>query len=288
MITFKHKIYIDILISLNLFINYFILLSVSKFLYLKIRRLRLILGASLGAIYSLYILLPEPNCVISFFIKILMSISIILISFKFNKKMFFKIFACFFLISIAFSGFTLAIWFMFKPKGMVFHNGVVYFNISPFILICSILVSYFLIDLINRYLGKHVCTEAFCKIKLFLDNKTAEFEAQLDTGNSLKEPFSNLPVVIVDREKVENILPREVNLNSYDKIFDNSSKMKFSVRLIPFSGVSQNGVLFGFKPDDMEIMTNKGNILNKEAYVGICLEKKLQYALVGPEILNVI
>ncbi len=84
------------------------------------------------------------------------------------------------------------------------------------------------------------------------------------------------------------MLFKKVNSNGYEKVFDNSSKMKFSVRLIPFSGVSQNGVLFGFKPDDMEIKTSKRNILNKEAYVGVCLEKKLQYALVGAEILNII
>ena len=284
--TFKTKIYVDILISLNLFINYFILLSVSKFLYLKIKRLRLILGALLGAIYSLYILLPEPNSIFSFFIKILMSISIILVSFKFSREMFLKIFACFFLVSIAFSGLTLAMWFIFRPKGMIVNNGVVYFNISPIILICSILASYFLLELINRYLGKHVCSDSFCEIKLLWNNKTAKFEAQLDTGNSLKEPFSNLPVVIVDKEKIKNVLPEEFDLNNYDKIFDNSST--FSMRLIPFSGVSQDGFLFGFKPDDLEIKTQKGNILNKEAYIGVCLEKKLQYALIGPEILNVV
>lgn len=169
---------------------------------------------------------------------------------------------------------------------MIVNNGVVYFNISPIILICSILASYFLLELINRYLGKHVCADSFCEIKLLWNNKTAKFEAQLDTGNSLKEPFSNLPVVIVDKDKIKNVLPEEFDLNNYDKIFDNSST--FSMRLIPFSGVSQDGFLFGFKPDDLEIKTQKGNILNKEAYIGVCLEKKLQYALIGPEILNVV
>ena len=284
--TFKDKIYIDILVLLNLFINYFILLSVSKFLYIKVKRSRLLLGASLGAFYSIYILIPEPNKYLSFFIKVLMSISIVLSSFKFNKKMFLKTFICFFLISLSFSGIILAMWFMFKPKGMIVNNGMVYFDISPFILIFSTLVSYIFIECVNRYLGKHICKEAFCHIKLILDKKTDEFEAKLDTGNSLKEPFSNLPVIIVDREKVKNIIPTELNLNDYKLISEFSSKIKSSVRLIPFSGISRDGFLFGFKPDNVTVETGRGNFFEKEAYVGICTEKKLQYALVGTDILN--
>ena len=86
-----------------------------------------------------------------------MSLLIIVISFGVNKKYFFKSFVCFLFINILFFGLTLAIWFMFKPKGMFINNGIVYFNISPTILITSTLISYFLIEMTNRFLGKHPC-----------------------------------------------------------------------------------------------------------------------------------
>ena len=57
----KQVIYIDVLIIVNLFVNYFILLTTSKFLNLKLKLSRLILGEILGAIYSLYIFIPAPN-----------------------------------------------------------------------------------------------------------------------------------------------------------------------------------------------------------------------------------
>ena len=55
----EQVIYIDILIVTNIIINFFLILLTSKIMYLKINYTRLILGEILGAIYSLYILLPE-------------------------------------------------------------------------------------------------------------------------------------------------------------------------------------------------------------------------------------
>ena len=284
MIKLKHKIYVDILISINLFINYFILLSVSKFLYIKINRWKLILGSTIGALFSLYILFPYKNDFISFIIKIIMSSLIIVTSFGTNKKYFFKLLICFLLINILFFGLTLAIWFMFKPKGMFINNGIVYFNISPTILITSTLVSYFLIELTNRFLGKHPCESSMCHVIVKLNEKSTEFDAQLDTGNSLKEPFSNLPVILVDKYKIKDIIPFDIDLNN--SISEISEKNNISMRIIPFSSISNDDFLIGFKPDFLTIKTNSGNIINKEAYVGIS-KKDLKYALVGPDILDI-
>ena len=281
----KYKIYVDILVSINLFINYFILLSVAKFLYIKINKFKLIAGATIGAFFSLYILFPQKNELISFTIKIMMSFLIVLIAFGFDKKYFLKSTICFIFMNILFSGFTLLIWFTFKPKGMIINNGIVYFNISPLILIISTLISYFLIEFINRFLGKHPCNASICHITIRLNEKSSEFDAKLDTGNSLKEPFSNLPVVLVDKHKIENIIPSDIN-NYNSSISQIAEKNNISIRIIPFSSVSNDGFLLGFKPDVLTIKTNSGNVLNKEAYVGIS-EQNLKYALVGPDILDI-
>lgn len=271
-IELKHTIYIDVLISLNLFVNYFILLAVAKFLYLKPKRSRLIFGAFVGAIYSLYIILPEPNVLISLLIKLIMSFTIVSISFGLEKRILSKPIVCFYLISLSFSGLNFIMWILFKPNGMIVNNGIVYFNISPIVLIISTLVSYFLIELINKFLGRHICSELFCHVKIKFNNNTSEFDAKLDTGNSLKEPFSNLPVIIVDRNKIKEVVPCEIS--------------KTKLRLIPFSNVSDSGFLIGFKPDNILIETNSGRTYEPEAYIGICDKQHLKYALIGSNIMD--
>ena len=52
-------IYIDILVCLNVIVNYFLLLASGKFLSRPYKRWRILLGAFLGGLYSLYILLPQ-------------------------------------------------------------------------------------------------------------------------------------------------------------------------------------------------------------------------------------
>ena len=48
----KQTIYIDVLIATNIFINYFLLLAVAKFLHSNAKRWRLVLASVLGAAYS--------------------------------------------------------------------------------------------------------------------------------------------------------------------------------------------------------------------------------------------
>ena len=49
----KQVIYVDVLIIVNLFVNYFLLLTTSKFLNLKLKLSRLILGEILGAMAAI-------------------------------------------------------------------------------------------------------------------------------------------------------------------------------------------------------------------------------------------
>ena len=51
-----YEIYIDVLVCTNIFINYFILLAISRLYSFNLNRLRLIIGAILGGMFSLLIL----------------------------------------------------------------------------------------------------------------------------------------------------------------------------------------------------------------------------------------
>ena len=103
----KQVIYIDVLICVNLVINYFLILATSKFLYLKLKRLRLILGEVLGAVYSLYILLPDYSVFVSLIIRLFMAVTIMGAVFGFkNFKILAKSVAYFFVVSFLFSFFS--------------------------------------------------------------------------------------------------------------------------------------------------------------------------------------
>ena len=269
----KQTVYIDVLVGVNLFINYFLLLAVSKFLSITVKRMRLFAAAALGAAYSLTILLPEVNLFLSFMIKLVMAATIVLAAYSFcGVKQFLRQLAAFYIISFAFAGFMLALWFFIAPQGLIIKNSVVYFNISPLLLIILTVICYLIIRAINRLTGRQAPDEIFCRMKIDYDGKSVSFIGKVDTGNSLTEPFSNYPVVVVYDQCVESLIPEE-----------DSGK----IRLVPFQAVSGGGLLPAFKPDLLTVICGKKQIEIHNVYIAVTKSKLGEFsALLNPDLLQ--
>ena len=63
-------VYADILIVLNLIVNYFLLLATSKLLRRNVKVLPMLLSALAGAFSSLYIFLPKPSVIAELFFNV--------------------------------------------------------------------------------------------------------------------------------------------------------------------------------------------------------------------------
>ena len=286
----KQTIYIDILIAVNLFINYILLLLTAKFLSLKWKSIRLVFGEILSGIYSLYILFPETNLFLSILVKLIMSITIVWCVFGFKSlKSFIKITLCFYAINFLFSGIMLGLWILFRPSSMEMNNGVVYFNISPLVLIASTIVSYFIIEIFYRIIGKNHIKNSFYEIKINIEDSPVKLRAKVDTGNILREPFSNLPVIIVRKSTAEKIIPPKL-LGLLDNYYQNTNnissyEVKYPIRMVPFKTVAGRGVFPAFKPKNI---INPEGIL-KKAYIAICPDRTLSEeigALINPELIS--
>lgn len=110
----KTKIYVDVLVVINIFINYFLLSAASLIVRLKPKRIRLAAGAFAGGAYSLVIFLPNIPNILSVFMNFCMSVLLVLIAFAPKKiTVFIKEFAAFFAVNFIFAGLMLAVWLVF-------------------------------------------------------------------------------------------------------------------------------------------------------------------------------
>ncbi len=82
-------------------------------------------------------------------------------------------------MNFAFAGFMMAIWYFISPQGMIIKNSIVYFNISPIILIGSTAVCYVVIRFIYRFIGKHEVSGGCCTVTVVWKEKTVECNAKL-------------------------------------------------------------------------------------------------------------
>lgn len=269
----KQTIYIDVLIGINLFVNYFLLLAVSKFLSLPVKRPRLVAAAAFGAAGSLTILLPEINIILSLFIKLILSTGIVLIAYPFcGLKQSIRELAAFYVMSFAFAGFMLALWYFISPQGLIIKNSVVYFNISPLLLIVMTVICYLIIRLIYRITGRQAPDNLFCRIQIDYNNKSVCCTAKVDTGNTLTEPFSNAPVAVVFEECVSELIPPP-----------DSGK----IRYVPFQALSGGGLLPAFKPDKLTVINGKNKIEINEVYIAVTQIKLGTFsALLNPDLLQ--
>lgn len=243
-------IYIDVLIAVNIYIDFFLIICTKKFLHIKIKLKRLILGSVIGGILSLSALLPKMIFGVNIIFDVVGACVIVFSSFgKCKSKEFIKRVCTYFSFSFSFCGIMIGLYTSFKPKGMAIYNDVVYFNISPVLLIILTLACYYILYFLKR-LTKGVSGASTCNIEVLIGSSWFTFKSKIDTGCNLKEPFSGNYVIVAERKILNDYRP--------------DAKQ---TRAIPFETIGGTGIIFGFKPKRLKINEKE---FDNNIYIGIC------------------
>lgn len=247
-------VYVDVLVVLNIFVNYFLLSGASLILRKHPKRIFLVLGAFLGGLYSLIIFLPEIPDILSILMNIAASSIIVSATFLPRRiKEFFKEFAAFFAVNFLFAGLMLAVWILFKPKGMVYNNSAVYFNIDIKILVFSTIGCYIVLTIFSKILKRSAPSDKLYDVEISHKGRMVMTKALFDTGNTLSDGFSNTPVIVAQKSVVKKLV--SPSLYEY---FDGNAALPIDaggekIRLIPFGSVGGNGMLKAVIIDEVKI-----------------------------------
>ena len=131
---------------------------------------------------------------------------------------------------------------------MRFANSFFYIDFSLLVLLITTALLYVLVCLIKRITIKN----DYYNWRLIIRSGTRiiNLDGLADTGNSLIDFFSGKPVIICNREDIGSI--------------------KAKIRLIPFSTISENGVIPVFKPDEVVAVNNAtGEKKNVDVMIGL-------------------
>ena len=133
----------------------------------------------------------------------------------------------------------------FNIKGILIHNSVIYFNISPVFLTISAVIAYFIFLIFSKILGTRFSTAQSCTVTLFYGENRTTFDALIDTGNSVKDVFGKNEVIIADSSVKYAIFGEK------DKENDENLKRRYNP--IPCSTVDSVTLLDGYRCDSVEI-----------------------------------
>ncbi len=292
-------IYIDVVLIENIIMNYIILVATSIILKLKINHIRIIISSLLGAIYSIVAYIGFIKIYENIILKFILSIIIVYIAFNpQNMKKMWKDLTIFYLTSFVFGGVAFALIYIVKPQNILMKNGMFLGTYTLKIIILGAIISFIIIIVAFRIVKNKISKkDMFCNVEIKINNKLIKTKAMIDTGNFLREPITNIPVIIIEHTLLYEIIPKEI-LNNLEKIIGgqftevpHNIKEEYisKLKLIPYSSLGkQNGMLLGIKSEYVKIITEEGEKI-EEAIIGIydkSLTKRGEYrALLGVELL---
>lgn len=279
-------VYIDVLIIDNMILNSLILFAAAKFLHIKKRTLFIFLSALIGTAYSVVMIFVPATSAINWNIcKFILSLLMVVVAFYPKTiREYIKFLVCFYITTFIFAGTAVAIIFMWGQSYQS-YNGVLYFSWnSPVKYIALVAVAgYFLIKwFANMMQRRKMVTVSLVDLFISFGGRGLWIPALIDTGNELKDPLSGNPVIIVETDKIKEILPEKLffsiknsDLNEEQSITDFQNALTDigwlnRFRMVPFRSLGcTNGMLPGLRPDYIEI--NRGTELGEVKTD--CLEK---------------
>ena len=147
--------------------------------------------------------------------------------------------------------------------------------------------------------GRITKKDIYADLVMFWNEKEINIKALIDTGNMLKDPITDLPVIVVYKNVLYSIFPKEVldnveniiNGKIANEIYLKEQNFISKIRIIPFSSLGkQNGLLLGVKVEKIKIYFDEKYKIIHGAIIGIYekpLAKNNEYtALLGLDILE--
>lgn len=270
-------VYADVLFVVNFLVDFFLLLTASHILSDNVKTIRLITASVIGGIFSFYIFLPDVNLFFDFLFKLISMLIISLVAFKFcSFKRFIKSLLIFALVNCGYTGIMMSVWYLFKPRGMIINNSVVYFDISPVILVLCTVIAYILFTILSYVFTKLNKSAEYCRVKITAGDKSIDVKAVIDTGNSIKDVFGMGEIIIVDKKNANFLFGDNVS-GTYNNRY----------RAIPCTTVSGGGLLDGYRCDCGIIESGERKIVLNKPVIAISKTKLPEdcSAIVNPDIL---
>lgn len=294
-------IYIDVVFLENLVMNSIILIASGIILKKKLKWIRILLASSLGAIYTIIGYISVLQIYSNLVLKVILSILIIYIAFNPQTvKQLWKDVLIFYLTSFVFGGVAFALIYVVKPQDILMKNGL-FLGTYPLktVLLAAIVAFIIIIAAFAIVKTKFSKKDMFCDVEVELNSKKIKTRAMIDTGNLLKEPITNTPVIVLEHTLLYECVPKEILDNLESILGGELVKIPEEIRneyisrlkLIPFASLGkQNGMLVGIKADSLKIVQDEQEKESKNVIVGIynkSLTKRGEYrALIGIDLLG--
>ncbi len=245
----KPVVYIDMLFLLNFLMDSVTLYTSALFLRKNLSVLRMLLSATVAALYSTVMFFPQLSFTHSIITKTIFLFIISVLAFPSKTpSVIVKNVVVFFCVNTVFGGIMFALIFATEfgvMLGAAVSNGEIYLNISFELLLISTILAYTIIYIITYIKNQNIQNvKHSAKLTIHFGGKCVTISSLCDTGCTLCDPISGAPAVIISPKIAKVLLSKEISGNKY--------------RPLPFTTIDNSkGILDGFIPDKLIIDDNE-------------------------------
>jgi stage II sporulation protein GA (sporulation sigma-E factor processing peptidase) len=245
---------IDILVIENSIVNYFLLYITSQTLRIRKSFKSIAIPALIGGLYVVTLILPNLYILTELPFKLLVALLMIYILFHKNSILLdIKALLIYILYSMLLAGLCLFIELSYSETYE--FNSIIY-NFTYKKLMLALIIIYLVINRLVVFVRDRIeLNSLIYSVDIIYKNSEKTVRAFLDTGNELREPATNLPVMLLESYYLDKSL--EENETFY----------------IPYKVVNgEINKLKGFKPEFIRI--HKGNNLEtRQVIIALCENK---------------
>lgn len=256
-----HVVYVDTLFLLNATIDYLLILCSARIAGEPLYRKRFACAAAFGGIYAVSLFLPGLGFLYHPLCRMAAAVLMVLIAFYKSQRLFRQL-LIFFALSCAFGGGVVALSLLGGNElSFGIESGVFYSVVDMKIVLVSASVCYFSLTLIFRRYGRHSVRRGELEpVTLHFYGKKITLTALRDTGNTLTDPISGYPAIVVEYGAITELFPPGDGPDKEDAIHPTQALERLNLRwpgrfrLLPYRSVGvEQGLLLAIRLDEVQI-----------------------------------
>lgn len=255
-------IYIDRVFVLNLAVDYLLLLCTARLAGAPLHRRRLLLCAALGAAYAVAVFIPGGEILACAPCKAAAGLLLSYLAFRPVPRCW-RLMALFFLLSGALAGLLLAVGLAAGSPGVLFRR-LYYAQINWPILLLTTTSMMILLHLVFRQGARHGGGEIMT-VTVSLHQHQQQLSVLHDTGNTLREPGTGRPVLVLEQTVLMNLWPAEIQTILTSKLPPEEKMVLLHQKgagtdftLLPFRSVGNaSGLLLAVRSDYISLEKKK-------------------------------
>lgn len=242
-----YELYVDSLFLVNFVMNLYLLLLINRSLFCAATRLRVILGAFIGAcLYFLQFFCAGPPWLRTLMGCLPGTVLMLLFTFRIRSlRSFLEVTEKLVMYAVLMGGIMLLLakkvrWIETRMAGI---GGILGLGALLYLLL--------------GYLGERRRGTKLCRVTLNGKESKVTVMALIDSGNSLVEPISGKPVCIVENGILTSLFDME----------------HYLYRAIPYRSIGRKrGILKGYLMPELQLEYNGMNKVCRDVYVAVCEE----------------